>query len=132
MHPKLYSAIGDCLKFLILQRIGGIYLDLDTFPILPFDNELLCNSFSCYKDVYFLGTPPHDMFWYTKTSRLSCNLEVKILNPYQRTCKELNKLFWQGVLKYNSKLIRQYTALLPNKQYIYHFAARSWCKREKK
>jgi len=30
-------AFSDILRFYILNRIGGIYCDLDTFPNKPFD-----------------------------------------------------------------------------------------------
>lgn len=122
---KLYSIIGDCLKFLILQNEGGIYLDLDTFPIKPFDSELLSNDFfMCYKDVYFLGAIQHEIFWYTKTFRLSHNPIVKMFDIYQKPNKELNIAFYNCFLKCNDDLINKNVQL--KYQYIYHFANRSW------
>jgi len=49
------------LRFSYLYLYGGIYLDCDTFPIKPFDDELLSkNKFICQqnnnkKDCFFIG-----------------------------------------------------------------------------
>jgi mannosyltransferase OCH1-like enzyme len=35
----------DVLKFYLLDKYGGIFLDCDTFPVKPFDDILLQNEF---------------------------------------------------------------------------------------
>lgn len=32
------TAISDAFRFYLLNKYGGIYLDLDTFPVKPFDD----------------------------------------------------------------------------------------------
>lgn len=56
------TALSDALRFYLLNKYGGIYLDLDTFPVNPFDSHLLSyeNGFVVnYKpdryDIFFIG-----------------------------------------------------------------------------
>ena len=52
--------LSECIRFGLLNKYGGIYLDCDTFPIKPFDDELLkLNYFSAVwknsMDLFFFG-----------------------------------------------------------------------------
>lgn len=56
------TAISDAFRFYLLNKYGGIYLDMDTFPVKPFDDKLLSyeNGFTInYKpnisDIFFIG-----------------------------------------------------------------------------
>ena len=56
------TAISDAFRFYLLNKYGGIYLDLDTFPVKPFDDKLLSyeNGFTVNHvknrcDYFFLG-----------------------------------------------------------------------------
>lgn len=56
------TAISDAFRFYLLNKYGGIYLDLDTFPVKPFDDKLLSyeNGFAVNHvkkrcDYFFLG-----------------------------------------------------------------------------
>ena len=57
------SIFTDLLRFVLLDRYGGIYLDCDTWPVKPFDEELLNrDSFFVtrmenyfYRDSFFMG-----------------------------------------------------------------------------
>ena len=58
------TALSDAVRFYLLDKYGGIYLDLDTWPVAPFDDWLLSqryfhanvrNGDKTYPDVYFMG-----------------------------------------------------------------------------
>lgn len=56
------TAISDALRFYLLNKYGGIYLDLDTFPVKSFDDKLLShkNGFTVnhakkHCDYFFMG-----------------------------------------------------------------------------
>lgn len=59
-----YTNISDALRFYVLNKYGGIYLDLDTFPVKPFDNFSLSHNhgfavkYSIKRhDIFFVGMP---------------------------------------------------------------------------
>lgn len=71
----------DVLKFYLLDKYGGIFLDCDTFPVKPFDDILLQNEFFtcrsligktdffddiCIFDQFFIGSMPGKVSSYYK------------------------------------------------------------------
>lgn len=80
----------------ILNEYGGIYVDCDTFPIKPFDDDIISKSFIAqhdykigygrnaryvkYIDNYFIGMPPCCSFYDLEDMRLArieCNTRIK-------------------------------------------------------
>ena len=82
----LYCTISDYYRSYLIRKYGGIYLDLDTFPLKPFDDELLninclyrCtvtredvkNKYIISQDIYHMGSvrfdnyysPPKRTYW---------------------------------------------------------------------
>ena len=57
------SALCDCLRFYLINKYGGIYLDCDTFPIKPFDNELLEKNTNIITKVYIKKHDWYDCFF---------------------------------------------------------------------
>ena len=61
-YNGIMSNVADCLRCYILNKYGGIYLDLDTFPVNPFDNKLLNHKNFIVKhrektfDIFFIGS----------------------------------------------------------------------------
>ena len=64
---RFVQVLSDVLRLELLNRHGGIYVDLDTFPIKPFDDSLLSNTFFAIRrfngkgffyDNYFMGKKP--------------------------------------------------------------------------
>lgn len=56
------TSLSDALRIYLLNKYGGIYLDLDTFPVKPFDEKLLSyeNGFVVnhkpkHCDYFFMG-----------------------------------------------------------------------------
>ena len=114
---KLYSALGDVLKFIILYYHGGIYLDCDTFPMKPFDDILLQTTFQSYKDIFFLGSLKNENFYFIRDDKLRTKNITSI--PVEKNInRELQEQFYSCTLNY--KLYDH------NKSYIYHFKRRSW------
>lgn len=63
-NVRFVQVLSDVLRLELLNRYGGIYVDLDTFPVKAFDQELLSNMFFVIKrfngngffyDNYFMG-----------------------------------------------------------------------------
>jgi len=113
---------SDILRLEIIERMGGIYLDLDTFPIKPFDDELLkLDHFNAIitkkncREFFFFGAKKGINSWFT-------SYDTTILNEslgYTRDDvePELFDKFNKGILKYGDvKGIR----------YIEHFRTKYW------
>lgn len=56
------TSLSDALRLYLLNKYGGIYLDLDTFPVKPFDEKILSysdgfvvNHDRQYCDFFFMG-----------------------------------------------------------------------------
>ena len=41
---KFCQVVANLLRFMVLEEMGGIYLDMDTLPMRPFDDELLASG----------------------------------------------------------------------------------------
>lgn len=60
-EPGRMAAISDAFRFYLLNKYGGIYLDLDTFPVNAFDDALLrypgftVNHMKHRRDYFFMG-----------------------------------------------------------------------------
>jgi hypothetical protein len=71
---------SDLIRMYLLGVAGGIYLDVDTRPYKPFDDDLLkldpflCNN-GTYPDNYFMGTSAELWPWDNIWGR--CNVEKK-------------------------------------------------------
>ena len=120
---KMYAHITDGYRFYLLYKYGGIYLDCDTFPVKPFDTELLnSGEFRAEHDIYFLGSHINNYFLFIKPDNWETNAEktdifqTKIGDKYSY---EDAKLFFSGKLKYN---FYDYG----KNYYIHHFCNRSW------
>jgi len=60
--------IADYLRFNLLTKYGGIYCDLDCYPLKPFDDDILSEPFcvECnYKengpDLFCIGNTPNNV-----------------------------------------------------------------------
>ena len=107
--------ISFFLRQEILNKYGGIYLDCDTFPIKPFDEELLNNNYfiSCryiksynylFFDNFFSGqiqTINNKIFHICK-EYLTSELDYNVLYPLNERKIDYNlcKKFYNGTLKY--------------------------------
>ena len=47
-NRHLIQHICDSYRNFLIEKYGGIYLDCDTFPVKPFDNEILSKDKICY------------------------------------------------------------------------------------
>ena len=64
---KFIQSVAEIYRYRLLEKYGGIYLDCDTFPVRPFDDELLNytdfdvtlswgNNQFIKRDVFFIGS----------------------------------------------------------------------------
>ena len=111
----IFTRLSACLRFYLLYTYGGIYLDCDTFPIKPFDEELLNNNYfiSCryiksynylFFDNFFSGqiqTINNKIFHICK-EYLTSELDYNVLYPLNERKIDYNlcKKFYNGTLKY--------------------------------
>ena len=62
LSDKFNVRFSDVFRVYLLNTYGGIYLDCDTWPVKPFDDELLTNVSVMYSrlcgagDIFFLGS----------------------------------------------------------------------------
>ena len=118
VRMNIPTYISDSLRFKLIEKYGGIYLDLDCFPLKPFDSNLLnqdgfymqCN-FHPGEDICFIGGQKG----YTHNN---CRI---IRNPFlgKMCCDEFKQLY----LKFMNGTITS-NDLLEQKDidsYIYHF-----------
>lgn len=69
MFTSIYCWFSDYLRFDILNNEGGIYCDLDCYPLKPFDDNLLKNAsfqmkngFGEMGDCFFIGCEKGKLF----------------------------------------------------------------------
>src|SRR5262249_46230600 len=74
VDAKCWSAAADLMRYEILYREGGVYVDADSFSIRPLDNWLLQSEmFACWENTLatgrarlvsnaFLGSEPNNPF----------------------------------------------------------------------
>ena len=83
------------LRYFYLNNYGGIYLDCDTFPIKPFDDELLKNDFFLpllkdnQPDSFFIGKIKNSKDKYTLLKTSSMFFSNLQKNPiYMNLCRK--------------------------------------------
>ena len=137
------SRFVDCLKFWILNKYGGIYLDLDTWPIKPLSD--LCqyesvgvNFVDDAYDLFMIGIEKGKVFDHFKMQK-SGNISFYTTHDIERSLdyrpyefllkmyKVRNSRFMQnfaaGTLKIGDKLIID--NVMPN-YYIDHIRTHEW------
>lgn len=92
------SSFVDCLKFYIVNKYGGIYLDCDTFPVKPFSDDFLKNSTISAKDQ--LTGITDTFFMAAEPNALICNdvLEFSEMHQHRMPCKT------ESVVQFNRSL----------------------------
>ena len=103
---KFIQSVANIYRYELLHKYGGIYLDCDTFPVRPFDTELLNhrkfdvliswskNQF-CVSDVFFIGRVSLEILEKSKKNDV-------FLYPHTEcgNYKELRLKFFNCTLKY--------------------------------
>jgi mannosyltransferase OCH1-like enzyme len=128
---KFTQILANILRLELISKYGGIYLDCDTFPVKPFDDELLNrNNFCCYtptsydmkhrhKDCHFIGSVPN--FYYSIFHVLKDNIDTNIINFIDdESWKDRREKF------YNCELIINDYNNIDYNYYIEHFVDRTW------
>lgn len=127
--------LADAFRVYLVDKYGGIYLDLDTFPVKPFDDFIMSKKNFSTKylpnqyDNFFFGCEKgkvFDDFLYFSTKNYDHavkHTDLTILYPYAiiRHCEyksSIPKLFYDCKLQYGQKLIDE--KFLPY-YYIDHF-----------
>lgn len=127
---KCVVVLVNILRQHLLNKYGGIYLDCDTFPLRPFDEDLLkLNSFyvdtACgsnhyrFADLYFLGKKNDNVF---RDDYLIYEHRINIHhNDYHNSThwNECRKKYFDLNLKY-----KEYNNI--DNYYIEHFEDNSW------
>ena len=137
------TAISDAFRFYLLNKYGGIYLDLDTFPVKSFDDKLLSykNGFTVNHvkkrcDYFFLGfnsgcVDCGRLLGYRQEyakGQVFSNEVHKVKYPEELVSKfksikpHIMEKFKQGTLQYGESLMNK---IWPE-YYIDHFRMESW------
>lgn len=107
VHLNFLQLLSDVVRVEVLNHHGGIYLDLDTFPIAKFDDSLLSHEFIAVKrkssgmqpffDNFFLGKIKSD-FQVQSPYHVPGAYLVDDTMPFSSTAKYfvLRKKFFDG------------------------------------
>lgn len=134
--------LSDCLRLLQVERLGGIYLDLDTFPVRPFDDRLLsCGCFftrfcgnRC--DTFFFGAGRGDLFTHIEPregdraamayrSDLPVTYHNALVRVARRRFLALREKFLLGSLRYGESVFMKESSPW---YYIDHYKRNHWQK----
>lgn len=133
IDPTKPIIFNEIMRLEILEHIGGIYVDCDTFPIKPFDDKLLkSKNFQCtsyrtapgiFRDSFFSGMEKG-----SDVNNVLCDL-YPMKNYTKENVKDinyinLNKKFYNLKLKYGEHYED------PNLCYIDHYRNYSWSKQK--
>ena len=122
--PRGCTRYADVFRAFLLNKYGGVYLDLDTFPVRPFDDKLLSSRFKIFNrknywpDSFFLGFPAgccdENVFrWTEKNGVIPEHKSIRSLilpSNLVRLCemfKILRKKFFGLTLKYGERVLRE-------------------------
>lgn len=134
---NFYCYVSDIYRRLLIKKYGGIYLDCDTFPVRPFDREILkcmtsyvCtaffpnNNYLFHSDIFHIGS-------------VKCNIlkkiPVRMLYPPHKAYRDKNKMpIDYKILHekfYNCSL--KYGEIKDDMKYIEHFYNGSFLKKNR-
>jgi mannosyltransferase OCH1-like enzyme len=129
---------SDIYRFYLLKKYGGIYLDCDTFPVKPFDDELLNNdgfycSLKCNKhgDIFFLGSQPNIDILQFNNNHDKCilfNNTIKNFNVLEQPHLLIKNVNYSKLWKKFHNLELIYGECYYNKFYIDHYISGKWRK----
>lgn len=134
---RAIQLLSDILRLELLNKVGGIYVDCDTYPIKPFDNTLLSynkfvverhfdtgfsyNTNQFHIDNYFFGISGNNedqIYEYENDIKLT-----KILQTNKNWFKDI-QYYYRKKAFFNQKLV---DSMFKNKQfYIEHYYDNNW------
>lgn len=136
-RTRQLTAISDAFRLYLLNKYGGIYLDLDTFPVKPFDDKLLSyKGFVPYykknrSDWFFIGLPP-GFISKGMIHGYAFDSEIHRIVLLDRAYKIFKANLDTNVKKFFSCKLEHGSHVLPlsffPEYYIDHFKIRSWKK----
>ena len=131
---RFIQILSDLVRMELLNEHGGIYLDCDTFPVKPFDEELLSTGRFCvarhyesnsiFPDNYFIGSEPA-----SSTGRWEFPLRrhegvVELLQTIPNWHSKLK--FVENRIKFRRRSLKYGEWSLYPEFYIDHFNSLSW------
>lgn len=126
---KFCQILANIYRLEILKRFGGIYLDCDTFPNKPFDEELLNRtSFVCspYDPTYKPNQRTRDCFFIGSIKDKSYNTYIEYEDNIPIGDKDWDKdLIW---LNKKKKFLECSLEYIPNNSiyYLDHYKCFTW------
>lgn len=132
-QPSFLQLLADIARVEILNQHGGIYVDCDAFPIVPFDDTLLSHDFFCVKrrsgagmgcflDNFFLGKSSDSQRIEDPYNVNECFLvDHTIRSEAMPAYYLLRKKFISGQLQVGEHA-------LPDHCYVDHYNIRTWMK----
>ncbi len=130
---RFIQVLCDIYRLELINNIGGIYIDLDTFPLKPFDDALLKNNAFIVKkhinassyypitvtDNYFLGSDTKEKIYYNDQPNIP-----KLIQTDDKWWTSIDflinkKKFFQTTLTHGEHTLN-------NKFYIEHYCDSNW------
>lgn len=135
-NVRFIQLLSDIFRIQLINSLGGIYLDCDTFPNKPFDNQLLEYDFCVSR--HYNNFISQDNYFFGSKKKNNIN-DFLIPIPYAQTNIQKYKLICQTIpqIQTNIKFIFQkslfYKLKLKYKQnlfndtfYINHYCHENW------
>lgn len=124
---------ADVFRMELLNKFGGIYLDCDTFPIKPFDEQILSyNNFCVWDNVHNIKEKNNYFIGSTGKEFIENYFSDKII-PLFLTNNYMLKLQMKKPFDFQIRRIKFFTLKLKNsdfnindKNYIEHYSDFSW------
>lgn len=125
-NMRVIQVLSDIYRLMLIDKLGGIYVDADTFPMKPFDDSILrLDNFTVARhyggknvhtidtDNYFLGSKPNALKCaQTKLVQTNDNWWIDIQHIIRK------QAFFKNCLKYTPQLDQPF--------YIEHFFENNW------
>lgn len=128
--------ICNILRVYLIYKYGGMYLDCDTFPVKPFDDELLKEPFQSYHDNFWFGGNAGDIIINNDSSFQNRSIGKYIKTFYEENILqdinyrsyrqyEMTQRFIDCDINYGEKVLDNYNGW---DYYIDHYIQGSWWK----
>lgn len=137
------TALSDAFRLYLLNKHGGIYIDIDAFPVKPFDDQLLSyagftiNNIKWYYDYFFMGfskdcidvdqfirVPQNNGAVFDVNRIHIIRYSERLFRAFKFKRDKIVEKFLAGTLQFGETL---FDKRLVKDYYIDHFRLNTWC-----
>lgn len=130
-NARFIQVLSDVFRVILVQKLGGIYVDCDTFPVKSFDDRLLSQPFcvlshqsastEAHIDNYFFGMPKKSSFVPYDSSRQNMHLIEQTFYGQQSSID-----YYARKMKFKKGMLSQKDFPKDFPFYIEHYPSQNW------